>query len=58
MFPILNESSSKFGQYSVQKHITTEIQQNLLELSTFILCYHPNQIACLHDSVFNALQIF
>ena len=57
MFPILNESSSKIGQYSVQKHRTTEIQQNLLELIAFILCY-PNQSACLQESVFNALQIF
>ena len=35
MFPILNENSSKIGQYSVQKHRTTEIQQNLLELSAY-----------------------
>ena len=43
MLQISYETSSEIGQYSVQKLGTTEIQQNLLELSAHILFYHPNQ---------------
>ena len=54
---ISNETSSEIGQYSVQKHRTTEIQQNLLELSVHILFYRPNRSACLQDKCLNVLQI-
>ena len=46
------ETSSEIGQYSVQKLGTTEIQQNLLELSVHILFYHPNRSVCLQDKCF------
>ena len=52
MLQTLNETSSEIGQYSVQKNMTTEIQQNLLELSVHILFYHPNRSACLQEKCF------
>ena len=54
MFPILNENSSKIGQYSVQKHRPTEIQQNLLELSAFILPISGQYRPCLKLDLFQS----
>ena len=58
MLQISSETSSEIGQYSVQKHRTTEIQQNLLELSVHTLFYHPNRRACLQDKCFKCPSNF